>query len=98
MRADDLDVAPEIDQTMLETCLRANYRSAIRRVFLDDAAEIESHPCAAERNPRSVPADLVPADAREQRFQQGRLRQRLAIRAPGFAQHARSDVEQAIAL
>src|SRR5881392_3929525 len=76
MRTDNLDVAAEIDQAMPEACFRANYRGAIRSVFFDQTAEVELHPCDAEREPRSVPADLAPADAREQGFQKGRLRER----------------------
>src|SRR5205809_1557555 len=98
MRAYDLDVSAEIDQPVLKPGFRANYRGTIRGVFLDDAAEVELHPCDAERELRSVPVHLAPAHPREQGFQQGGVWQRLATRAPGFAQHARSNVEQAIAL
>src|SRR5205823_5902275 len=98
MRADDLDVSAKINQPVLKPGFRANYRGTIRGVFLDDAAEVDLHPCDPERELRSVPANLAPAHPREQGFQQGGLWPRLAIRAPGFAQHARGNVEQAIAL
>src|SRR5947207_6928550 len=66
MRPDDLDVAAEIDQAVAEASFGAERRGAIRRVFLDHAAEVDFHSWKTEHESRALPADLVPAHARQQ--------------------------------
>src|SRR5207253_3493474 len=98
MRPDDLNVAAKIDQAVAKACLRAERRGAIRRVFLDHAAEVDFHSSKTEHESRALPADLVPAHARKQALQRVRVGQLAAIRAPDFAQDARGQVEQPVAL
>ena len=43
MRADDGEVATEIDQSVRKACFAAEQRNAIGGVFLDNSAEVQLH-------------------------------------------------------
>ncbi len=98
MRADDGDIAAELNQAMPDGLLPADFRGAVGRVLFDEAAEVELHACQRQYHARTLPAQSVPANQCQHLFQRLAARDFPQLEVPGAAQYARRDIEQAVAL
>jgi hypothetical protein len=71
VRADDREVAAEVDEAVARAARAADLGGAVRGVLLHVAAEVELHAGARQHDARRLPAHLLPADPREQRVERG---------------------------
>lgn len=97
-RADDFDVAAQVNHAVPDAGALAQRRRTVDRILLDDAAEIDLHARHRELKHRRLPAQFVPAHFFQQFLNLCGVRQFAPVEAPGAAQNAGSDVEQAVAL
>jgi hypothetical protein len=98
VRAHEREVPAEVDEAVARAALAADRGGAVGGVLLHVAAEVELHAGVRQHDARRLPAHLLPADQRQQRVERGLLGQPARAEAPGPAQDARRDVEQAAAL
>src|SRR5438477_6476263 len=67
LRAEDREVAREVDQRAFDARVLQHERRAVHRVFLAEAAEVELHAGMRQAHARLSQLDAIPADEREER-------------------------------
>ena len=97
LRADDADVAAQVHEAVPHVMRREHGMGTVGRVLLAEAAEVDFHAGLRQRDRVVDPANIAPADQRQQRLQGLGLRHPASAKVPGPPQHARGDVEQAVA-
>ena len=93
---DQTNIAPEINQAVMNAPLQTALRRAVCGVFLTKAAKVQLHASGQLQRWRR-PLQLLPAQPGQTVIHGIVAGQAARLEVPGFTQHAGADIEQPLA-